>query len=35
MRLLGKKQFDDLSSIAKAHDKGLAEGLEKGRTEGY
>ena len=34
MRLLDKKQFDDLSSIAKAHDDGLIEGLEKGRTEG-
>ena len=34
MRLLEKKQFDDLSSIAKSHDDGVVEGLEKGLKEG-
>ena len=34
MRLLEKTQMDNLSSMTKAHDEGLAEGLEKGKEEG-
>ena len=34
MRLLDKKQFDELSSLAKAHDDGVIEGIEKGKEQG-
>ena len=34
MRLLEKTQMDNLSSMTKAHDEGLAEGLKKGKEEG-
>ena len=34
MRLLEKTQMDNLSSMTKAHNEGLAEGLKKGKEEG-
>ena len=34
MRLLEKTQMDNLFSMTKAHDEGLAEGLKKGKAEG-